>query len=315
MFVFKFKHLPLYFTIYLNDLKRNILFLINPKSGYGHAGEMAEKALVILQEQNFSVEIIRSSYKDHLMQLIPALDLEQYSAIAVFGGDGTMHEVINGLMHAQTQQPPPLILFPAGSGNAFNHDLECLSFDIAIKRLIEGNTRKLDLFEVKNNEGTIYSFNMLGWGLVTSINDLAEKLRFMGNSRYTLASLLKIIPNPHQPARICFDGEVNEGDYSFVLIMNTKNTGKGMKMAPHAELSDGLMDVLIVSKTSAFKLLQLFPKIYSGKHIHSPLLRYIQTKQLSFETGTSQQMNIDGEVKGAAPFEVRVIQDALTIFV
>jgi diacylglycerol kinase (ATP) len=95
--------------------------------------------------------------------------------------------------------------------------------------------------------------------------------------------------------------------------MNTKHTGKGMMMAPYASLSDGLMDVLMVKKTSLLNLLFLFPSIYSGKHVHSKLLEYKQLSAITIAATDGNPLTIDGEVKGSAPLSVSVLPLALTI--
>src|SRR5690606_4630720 len=182
-------------------------------------------------------------------------------------GDGTMHEVLNGMMKRADKDQYDLMLVPAGSGNAYNHDMNCLHIDTAIQRLLEKKTKKIDLIKVQCEDRILYAFNMLGWGMVTRINVLAESLRWIGDSRYSLASLGMILQNPHQQIRIRIDGDWYEDDFSFALLMNTKFTGKGMMMAPKALLDDGLIDLLLVRKISILKLIRLFPKIYSGNHI------------------------------------------------
>jgi diacylglycerol kinase family enzyme len=86
-----------------------------------------------------------------------------------------------------------------------------------------------------------------------------------------------------------------------------------MKMAPLAKLNDGLIDLLIVKKTSRLKLFTLFPQVFSGKHIHSPILQYIQTDYFKVETEQNYLLNIDGEVKGNTPFEVIVHKQKLKV--
>jgi diacylglycerol kinase (ATP) len=84
-------------------------------------------------------------------------------------------------------------------------------------------------------------------------------------------------------------------------------------MAPYADLQDGLMDVLLVRKTSLKNLLVLFPSIYSGKHVNSKYLEYRQVKSISLDSDSIQELTIDGEIKGNAPFEVRVLEQKLSI--
>jgi diacylglycerol kinase (ATP) len=142
---------------------------------------------------------------------------------------------------------------------------------------------------------------------------LAERLRIFGGARYTIASILKIFSNPTAFATLTYSGNKESAEFSFVLLMNTKHTGKGMMMAPYASLSDGLMDVLIVKKTSLLNLLFLFPSIYSGKHVHSKLLEYKQLSSITIAATDGNPLTIDGEVKGRAPLSVSILPLALSI--
>ena len=148
---------------------------------------------------------------------------------------------------------------------------------------------------------------------MAQITALAERLRIFGEARYTIASILKIFSNPTAFATLTYADNKESAEFSFVLIMNTKHTGKGMMMAPYASLSDGLMDVLIVKKTSLLNLLFLFPSIYSGKHVHSKLLEYKQLSAITIAATDGNPLTIDGEVKGCAPLSVSVLPLALTI--
>ena len=183
----------------------------------------------------------------------------------------------------------------------------------AIERLKKFELHKIDLLKLSTPEQTMVSFNIIGWGLVAQITALAERLRIFGGARYTIASILKIFSNLSAFATLTYADNKESADFSFVLIMNTKHTGKGMMMAPYASLSDGLMDVLIVKKTSLLNLLFLFPSIYSGKHVHSKLLEYKQLSSITIAATDGNPLTIDGEVKGSAPLSVSVLPLALTI--
>ena len=93
--------------------------------------------------------------------------------VIVLGGDGTMHDVVNAL-YANNRLDIPVLLFPAGSGNAFNHDFDSLTYKKAADRLRQFRIMDIDLLEVKYNDQSCISFNMIGWGLVNSISQLVN---------------------------------------------------------------------------------------------------------------------------------------------
>jgi YegS/Rv2252/BmrU family lipid kinase len=292
---------------------RKILLLVNPHSGTGKSLEaVAYIKSKLLPEKN-NLEIVMSEYPGFFTVFLKDQDLTNYQNIIVVGGDGTMHDVVNGL--AEKDNGPPVLLFPCGSGNAFNHDIDCLSWDKALANLERGQTQKIDIFRLDfTSKSSVYAFNIVGWGLVSDINHQAEKLRWLGAVRYTLAAVIQIFRNPTFSGTVTVDDTVFEGNFCFVLACNTKHTGKAMKMAPLAELSDGLLDILVVKRQPFYKLLQLFPQIFSGSHISSPLLTYIQAKSFSIDA-KPQTLNIDGEIKCQSPFSVVVLPQKLTMII
>ena len=291
-------------------MSKKVLCAINPHSGKGRSQSMLAEMQAALPD--FQWVVVESSSPQYFSTHLGGFIDSSISAIAVFGGDGTMHDVVNGL-YQSNHLTTPILLFPAGTGNAFNHDLECLASSTAIERLKKFELQKIDLLKLSTPEQTMVSFNIIGWGLVAQITALAERLRIFGGARYTIASILKIFSNPTAFATLTYSGNKESAEFSFVLLMNTKHTGKGMMMAPYASLSDGLMDVLIVKKTSLLNLLFLFPSIYSGKHVHSKLLEYKQLSSITIAATDGNPLTIDGEVKGRAPLSVSILPLALSI--
>ena len=88
-----------------------------------------------------------------------------------------------------------------------------------------------------------------------------------------------------------------------------------MKIAPRAKIDDGLLDVVIVKKKiSKFKLLKLFPKVFTGEHINDSIIEYYQTKGFNLETRKKMDLNIDGEKIGTTPIQVNMIPKAISIY-
>ena len=99
----------------------------------------------------------------------------------------------------------------------------------------------------------------------------------------------------------------------FAVLCNTIHTGKGMKIAPKAKLNDGLIDLVLIKDASRLKLLILMSKLFSGKHIYDDIVEYVQLSKFELKTHTISQLNIDGEIKGSAPFKLSIIPKAIQI--
>lgn len=293
---------------------KNILLLHNPHAGTKQSFPWVEWTKEALSAQGWQVATQISQYKGFFTEYLANESLQGVNMIGVLGGDGTMHEVLNGLMKRAVFPAIPLILFPAGTGNAFNHDIGCLTMTDSLNRLEQGQIKEVDIFQIKTPHETILGFNVLGFGLVSQINATSERLRWMGGLRYSIAALPHIFKNPSFRAHVEVDGQIWEGDFCFVLVSNTIHTGKSMKMSPQALLDDGLFDVMIVPHVPFWHLLRLFPLIFSGKHITSSLLTYIKAKQIKINA-KAMPLIIDGETKGATPVEIQVLPRQLKIIV
>ena len=291
---------------------KKILIITNPYSGKKQASKILSDILDVFNKT--PIETITTEYKNHPYKIANTIDFGELTGIVVIGGDGTMHEVINGMLARSDNKKIPIGLIPGGTGNSFMHDLNCLNPIDAVNQIIKMKTRKIDLVKIKTDNKIIYSFNVSGWGMPPDINILAEKMRWMGPQRYNIASLIEIMKFKKRKCRLIINDKNILDDYSFVLCCNTIHTGKGMKIAPKAKLDDGLMDVVAVKKTNRLQLLKLFPKIFSGNHINHPVVKYNQVKSISIKPDINSALIIDGEILGETPCEMELVANAIEIF-
>lgn len=292
-----------------------LLIIVNPVSGNHKGLEILHKIEPLLIEAGYHCENIISKYSHHPYEITINADLPKYDAIGIIGGDGTMHEVINGMMDREDQLKLPIGLITAGTGNALMHDLDALDPIKATQNIINGKTTKIDLARIEMQEKHLYAFNIIGWGLPVTVNHFAERWRKIGPQRYNLASLLAIVKNPNWDVTFKVDDETISGKYSFFLACNTIHSGNGMKMAPKARLNDGKFDLLILSKASRFQLVKLFSKIFKGKHIHEKIVSYLPTSDFGVSETEDSILIVDGQAIGNVPFRATVIKQALEIFV
>ncbi|RFS18498.1 diacylglycerol kinase family protein [Emticicia sp. C21] len=296
-------------------MPKKLLLLVNPYSGSGKS--LAACEYLKRNVKGYEFNTLVSQYKGHFVDFLQKEDLTQYEKIIIFGGDGTMHEVTNGI--AGKIDTPPLLLFPCGGGKALNHDINNLTWESSLQKFHQNNTKQIDIFKVQfpKNQATekmVYGFNIIGWGLVSNINLTSEKLRWLGGLRYSVAAVIHIFKNPRFKGKVTVDNEVFTGDFCFVLACNTQHTGKAMKIAPLAALDDGLLDILVIKHVPFFHLLRLFPLIFSGKHIHSPLVIYKKARKFSIDA-EPMTLVIDGEVKGETPLWAEVLGNKVNMIV
>ena len=288
---------------------------VNPYGGGKKGPKILKDVLPLFKQKNIELNIIETEYAGHNRDLANQLNMDGYDGFCCIGGDGTLNEVINGLLTRKDRLKFPIGLITGGTGNSFMHDLDCLDPIEAANKIISDKRRFIDVFSCNTDGKTFYGFNILGWGIPTDANILADKLRWMGPQRYNFASIIEVLRHKKRFARVIIDNNSIGADFAFIIGCNTIHTGKGMRMAPLARLNDGLIDLIIVRKVSRFKLLKLFPKVFSGKHIGDPGVDYRQVKQFKIMSEDKSQLNLDGEVLGSTPVEVKILPKEVEILI
>lgn len=289
--------------------------IVNPHGGFRKGRSILEKVKPVFKEAGAEIDVKETRHAGHARIMANTFDFEGYHGLCAIGGDGTMHELINGMLSRKDGKKIPIGLITGGTGNSFMHDMNCLDPVVAAKRIITRRLRKIDVAKVDAAGEIIYGFNIVGWGLPTDINIMAEKLRWLGGQRYNVASIIEVIKNKRRLAKICMEGRTIAGDYGFILGCNTIHTGNAMKMAPLAQIDDGLIDLLIVRKAGRLKLLSLFSKIFKGGHIGDPVVVYHQVKDFSIVPLEDYILNIDGELIGSTPIHVKMLQKEIEVLV
>ena len=290
-----------------------LLIIANPQSGTKQSIKELNKWLPYFQSNNIETEVVYTEYHKHAIEIVSTYDFSNIDAVIGVGGDGTFHEIVNGMM--QKNNKIPLGMIPCGSGNSYIRDLDLLNTKIAIDAIIKGKTKDIDVIEAVCNNEKLYAANIIGWGLVTDIGMSAEKFRWLGTSRYTIMSIVEVLRFKRRKATLILDGKDVIDDFTFIMACNTIHTGKGMKIAPNAKIDDGLMDIIVVKgNVSKLKLLQTLPKIFTGAHIYDPNVHSYQAKDFSLIPQKKEGLNIDGELLGSTPINATVIKHALKIF-
>ena len=293
----------------------NLCVIMNPVSGRKQGPRLLHALRDKLVSTDFRLNVFETEFGGHARDLARQMDVDAYDGIIVIGGDGTIHEVVNGLMVRSERKPIPIGLMPGGSGNSLVRELGLLDPSTAIQAIMSGHTRSIDLIEVTTSMEKIFTISMVGWGLVTDIGVRAEQIRRLGTSRYTLASLLEV--GRVQPRRAKMNLGENEftDDFVFMIACNTRFTGKGMKIAPRAKLDDGLMDLIVVRwGPSRIKMLSLISRVYDGSYIDSPHVEYHSAPSFSLAPSREEPLNIDGQLIGTTPIRGRIAPQAMTVY-
>ncbi len=288
--------------------------IVNPSGGNRRALAVWKQIEPTFVDAGAEVVVYQTEYAGHGRILAQSLDLERQDAICIVGGDGTIHEVVNGLLSRKDQVRTDLGFIPAGTGNTLHDHLGCSDAIRAAEAILRGKTRALDVVRLTTHGQCVYCVNIIGWGAIADISHMAERLRILGKARYSAATLCQICQPKMRRAKLMLDGQGCEDEFLLVIACNTKKTGTGMMLAPHAEINDGKIDVVVLRRASRWQMIQLFRAIFDGSHLSLPFVEYYQVRSFGIDSGTCDTLNLDGELAGTTPFTAVVMPQALNVF-
>lgn len=286
--------------------------IVNPAANRGAAKAVGQKLFAHLTKQKIpfvdfsdsSAQLAGEKLRSHASEL---------SGIVVAGGDGTSQLGVNLAMELGL----PLGLIPAGSGNDQVRQLAVPLDDTsaAVGNLIAGIElpRQVDVMRVTTDYRSFWSLGSISAGFDAICAERANRLRWpKGPNSYVAALFLELPKFKPIQYRVTADGVSREISAMLCGVANVKNFGGGMMISPASEITDGELEVFILHRVSRPKLLQIFPKVYTGKHIEHPEVEIFKAKEVRIEN-SGFPMTCDGEIIGPAPFSVVVHPGALTL--
>jgi len=242
----------------------------------------------------------------------------QFSAVLIFGGDGTVHRHLSQLH----QQKIPTLMVPAGSGNDFAKTLGIRSVEIALRAwqhfCADGkNVREIDLGMIHSGGKEILFCCVAGVGMDAEANARANRMPqwLKGRGGYVLAALQSLAA--FKPAEMSVKTAQREicRPAFFVAVGNAHRYGGGMKVTPRAVPHDGLLDVCVVSKLNKLKLLCWVPTIFFGGHLRLKQVEYFQAERVQIETERELELYADGDFACKTPVEIGLVRRALGVIV
>ena len=179
-----------------------ILLIANPKSGTINFDNAINT--VNMYFKKFSVEstLIKTESNGHAVDIVKNQNLTNFDSVCSMGGDGTLFEVLNGMLSKSAKDRIPISVIPNGTGNSFMKTVGSTKSESAVKIIAANSSRKIDVMKASCDQKDFFSLNLIGWGMATDISLFAEKLRVFGGQRYNIASFFEIIKNKRRVAKI-----------------------------------------------------------------------------------------------------------------
>lgn len=347
---------------------RHLQVLINPKGGRRQGKAVFQSLRPLFDQAHCHLSVLETLGGEQTIQAVQDLDITTIDGFVVVGGDGTVYELINGLMtHGDAERAiaKPIGIIPAGTGNGLGKtilELSQESYDPinAAFLIAKGHYQPINLGLVKQGGQQYYSILSLAWALISDIDIKSNKLRFLkflGSLRSDFYAFLSILALRSYPGRISFlpapdwqpvsnlpqqiaipsgtttqptleapsasspslpdlDWQVLEGEFIALWVMNVAWATHSVLAAPHAQLADGYMDVLIIRKgISRWRLLTAFLKIATGEHLLIPEMEYYKVRCIHLEPLDSKGLlAVDGEEIDYRSIEMNVLANHAQVF-
>jgi diacylglycerol kinase (ATP) len=285
--------------------------IFNPIANIGRAWPIAETLRPIVSEFGL-VDWSGTVYPGHATELAYQAVSEGYEQVIALGGDGTVHEVINGLMRIPSDQRPPLGIVPIGSGNDFAQTLGISTKpEVALRQILKGSRHTIDIGLIEDAQGRReYCSNTLGIGIDAVINYRSHHIPvFQGLAIYFLALLQTIMLN-YSPFKIHAKLDGNDWNDSLIMLnlANGCREGGGFRVAPKAQVADGLFEFCAVHSVTRPVMLYAIPFFLQGKQEHLKFVQMGQFKQLELSSNRPLFIHCDGETFAGFDSQVQQIK-------
>jgi diacylglycerol kinase (ATP) len=293
--------------------------IVNPAAGGGRSAKLAGPALARLREKGLQIDVIASTGPGHAVQLAREAYDQGYRRFLAVGGDGTAHEIINGVFAGRASvERIALGLLPLGTGNSFLRDFAQNGAEASMQALIEGRKRSVDLIRLKHAAGEVYSFNLLSIGFTADVAALTNRLfKPLGHLGYLLGVFVRVVQLRRRSfaLRCDDDQEWDERRSLFLTFNNSKYTGGTMLIAPHADPTDGLIEFVRWGPIGRLGLLRTLPRLYDGTHIEHPLASRRAVRHVEFNAAVPVDVMIDGEIATLECRSLDILPAAVEIYI
>jgi diacylglycerol kinase (ATP) len=296
------------------ELER-VVVLVNASAGSGRSGrlwealrrrmpEVADARLILAKD----AATARRELDEHLCG-----DVE---AVFAWGGDGTAHLVVNRILEAGRGDEVAVGLLPAGTGS----DLaRCFGLprrpEEALRQAEASGPRPIDVLEIRTESERRFVVNIASAGVSGAAGAAVNAMPRRGPTSYVMTALRVLLGYQPVPCRVTVDGvELYDGGFFLVVVANGRYFGHGVRVAPDAEVDDGLADVVLVPPIPLWHVPYRLPQVMTGRYVKLPFVLSRRGRCIRFEPrGELPPYDVDGETMAGGAATVRVLPGALRI--
>ena len=308
----------------MSDLPNNWNVIINPAALRGQSIAYWKKASKLLVENGFKFTEWHTSNKNDALHLAKEIIQGGGTSILVVGGDGTLNEVVNGIMQCQSKaETVTLAVLPAGTGNDWSRTHQIPKHPKQILQMfLSGKLIKHDIgvVEVVNENSTSSRFfiNIAGLGFDAAVIERVHQSRKFKVAKglvYVKHLLLTLFSYQAVDCELVFDETSYKGSVFSIAVGICKYNGNGMKPVPMADPTDRFLDVVVIEKMSLISIISQIPALFKGTHIQHPKVHHFRTSKVEVNPEGFMLAEVEGEIVGSGKFEISIAPQTITVLV
>ncbi len=284
--------------------KNKVLLFYNPHAGSGLFKNNLDLIIEKFQRRKLYVIPVRADRKGILHEVMSSINPEEFRKVIAAGGDGTINLVVNEMIENNIDLP--IAIFPSGTANDFAYYFDIPhDIDGMLKIALEEHYTYTDIGRVNNK----HFVNVAAMGFLVDVSQKTDPniKNTLGIISYYLKGFAEI-PNIRPiPVKITSEEYTSEDMIYFMLVMNGRSAGGFKRIAPLAEVNDGLLDVMLFKEMSPLELMPLLFNVMTGQHHENKNVVFFQTSKLRVESEQEVGTDIDGEKGAEFPLDIEVL--------
>ena len=296
--------------------------IVNPTAGAGRTAGRWPQIIGLMKSLGLRFEHDLTEAPGHAVELAKSAARKGYDLVVAVGGDGTINEVVNGLYQSGRIKEVMLGIISTGSGSDYIRTVGIpRDYKEACYRLTNPRKLQVDLgvAEYMTNQKMVKRLfvNFAGLGFDAEVvKATTQTFKALGSMpSYLMGLLTTLLFYQNKDVSLILDGKAEDRRVCTVIVSNGKYGGGGMRVAPNADLTDGLLDVLMINDLSKPDLLWSLPRVYKGTHLTHPKVTIKRAREIDIRSGQQMSLQADGELIGEAPAHFYILPAALSIAV
>jgi diacylglycerol kinase (ATP) len=288
--------------------KHRAKLILNPNANLGRAFHAAADLRTLVDEFG-GADWTGTVYPTHATELALQAAEAGYELVIAAGGDGTVHEVLNGLMQVPAESRPRLGVIPLGSGNDFSHAIGLDSRPpFAVRQIFTGQPKQIDVGKMVDGRGQCeYWDNAIGIGFDTIVTIRSRNIPVVRGFLIYLIAVIQTILLDHDAPRITFRSDLEEWEEEMLLLVmcNGGREGGGFMVSPQARPDDGIFHYAGIRRVSRLMMFRLVPEVMKGTHGRFRQTRLGEFHKLELHADRPLYIHTDGEIYSGFGMDVR----------